>query len=325
MKIHTSIVLTILLVALIFSLQLMTPSAAFAIPCSTESECSRPYFYGGQYCNSNKLYQNQIKYSCINSQCVSRQEPYLIQTCPDQCVEGLWFTGCSTGGGSTSGTGTGAGTGTASTGSSGGQCYPSSYQKCVGNNVYWFDSCNVQGALAKACPLDQACLSGACTTNYTVYPNPIYNYNTTNNITNVYSNHFSKGCENNIVYWYDTLGNKGDVYQNCNYSGQLCSDGKCVADPSPAPRPVIAPATPTPALAPAPKPTPTPTPEPEAQNPDLDSSTAAVSGAKNSNSFMEFLKKWYVWIIVTIILIIFFIIVFKKSSAEAERKRKKEA
>ncbi len=42
----------------------------------------------------------------------------------------------------------------------GGGCKPEAYRKCIGNDLYWFDSCDVQGPLSKACEV--ACVDDQC-------------------------------------------------------------------------------------------------------------------------------------------------------------------
>jgi len=356
-----TIFLLMAVLTVIFTLQSSSNANA---ACSTSADCPSPYFYGGQFCKNNSLYQTRITYSCVNSACVSRQEPYFIQTCSGTdniCVEGLWYTGCKY---DSATTGTNNTTSTTTTPQ--GQCYSHSYQKCVANNVYWFDSCNIQQDLSKACGADEICQSGSCIKNYTLYPTTTYYPSTGVTVTETptpYTSHFSKGCQNNIVYWYDTLGNKNDIYQNCNYSGQLCQDGKCVADPTPKPAPAPAPA-PVPAkintpaktvstltcdsgkvLAQACVPLETfnsnSSNESSADTPDntqvvnetsnqntqvtskQNNNTAALSEIK-TNPIMEFFNKWYIWIIAGILITIFFIIIFRKSSLKIEGKIQKK-
>jgi|SRR3989344_1545013 len=92
-----------------------------------------------------------------------------------------------------------------------------SYQKCMGNSVYWFDSYNNQQDLYQTCSSGQTCSNNACVTS-TTSTNYIY--------------HNFKGCINNISYWYDSLGNQQDAYQNCSITGQICSNGQCVGNPT---------------------------------------------------------------------------------------------
>lgn len=346
---NTSKTIFLLMVAItaVLSFQLLTPNSVFA-GCVTSNDCQPSRLYGGQFCQNNSLYQSKITYTCINSTCVSSQQPYLIQTCSgtnNQCVEGLWYTGCTAGTGTTNTTNTNT-TNTNTNYPS--QCYANSYKKCVGNDSYWFDSCNVQQGIAQKCSATEICQSGGCYTNQVVYNSNyqvVYNTNntTTKNTTNTtYVNHFSKGCQNNIVYWYDTAGNKNDIYQNCSYSGQMCQDGKCIADPSPKPVVAAKPATTTTTTASATKCetgeelvetcVSTEKPKDDSNNTqvteqnislDTNSGTAAVSESK-PNLLMEFLNKWYVWIIVGIILIIFFVIVFVKSSSKVEGRVQKK-
>ncbi len=45
--------------------------------------------------------------------------------------------------------------------------------------------------------------------------------------------------------------------------------------------------------------------------------TAAVSSAPATNGFWEFIKRWYLWILVIVVLIFLFVIVFRRLSSEA--------
>ncbi len=44
-------------------------------------------------------------------------------------------------------------------------CTQNASQKCVGNAVYWYDSCNTQGSLVQNCTASQTCSNGACVNN----------------------------------------------------------------------------------------------------------------------------------------------------------------
>jgi hypothetical protein len=46
--------------------------------------------------------------------------------------------------------------------------------------------------------------------------------------------------------------------------------------------------------------------------------TASVSSAKNASPFMDFLKRWYLWILVGLVLIFLFIVIFKRLSSNNE-------
>jgi hypothetical protein len=68
------------------------------------------------------------------------------------------------------------------------QCTQNSYQRCIGNSLYWYDSCGNQGSYA-----------GSCGT---------YNYNQC-------SANFYQRCLGNNLYWYDSCGNVGNLIQYC--------------------------------------------------------------------------------------------------------------
>ena len=94
-----------------------------------------------------------------------------------------------------------------------GFCTPNSTQRCVGNNLYWFDSCGNQGSVSQYCP--NGCYGNAC-----------QNY-----VNNSYNNN----------YWYDSCGNQQDLSQTCSGTNIVCKYSQCVYQ-----APYVAPA-PTPA------------------------------------------------------------------------------
>ena len=86
-------------------------------------------------------------------------------------------------------------------------CTPNATQQCVGNSVYYFDSCGNQGNFVQACSGNQTCSAGQCITSCT--------QNT------------SRQCVGNSVYYFDSCGNQGSLIQTCVYN-QTCSAGQCV-------------------------------------------------------------------------------------------------
>ena len=168
------------------------------VACNSNSDCGTNGFTGSQYCQGNNIYQNYITYTCNNwgsaySSCTSSTTSKSLQTCSSDlaCVYGK----CTSPSPTTSAV-----------------CTSHVSQKCVGNYVYWFNSCGKQEDLYKACGYNQVCSNNACATSYTATG---------------YISHSLKGCVNNNVYWYDSLGNQQDLYQNCAVTGQICQNSQC--------------------------------------------------------------------------------------------------
>ena len=63
-------------------------------------------------------------------------------------------------------------------------CTPNYQQRCVGNNLYWYDSCGNQGNYVGTC-------GNTCTPNY------------------------QQRCSGNNLYWYDSCGSLGNLIQYC--------------------------------------------------------------------------------------------------------------
>ena len=197
--------------------QILAPQEGYAViscsgsdcwytACRQNSDCGTNGFVDEQFCQTNDLYQNYVTYTCnspnsSSASCFSSKSPRLVQSCSQGCEAGLWYIGCST---------------KNKTNSANSATYnPHSYQRCVGNSVYWFDSYNNQKDLYQTCSSGQTCSGNNCVTN-----KPVITYNQKS----------VRGCLNNNVYWYDSLGNQQDLYQNCGASGQSCQDGQCVGN-----------------------------------------------------------------------------------------------
>lgn len=104
-------------------------------------------------------------------------------------------------------------------------CISHNFQKCVGNSVFWYDSCGNQQDVYQACSSNQTCSMNGCVTNY----NTNTNTNTNNNTNTDYIFHNTTKCVSNIAYWYDSLGNRQGVYKNCGAMGAICQSGQCAA------------------------------------------------------------------------------------------------
>ena len=96
-------------------------------------------------------------------------------------------------------------------GAGGGNCFSHTTTRCVGTNVYWYDSCGNQQELAQNCNyLNQTCQNGQC-------------------IQNCIQRSATR-CVGNNLYWYDSCGNQQGLYQNCSATGQICQYGQCISN-----------------------------------------------------------------------------------------------
>lgn len=126
-------------------------------------------------------------------------------------------------------------------------------KQCVGNSIYWFNSCGYQQDLYQQCTINQTCCNGQCVNNCTpnatkqCVGNAVYNFDScgvqgslyqqcTANQTcqnaqcvNNCTSHASKQCVGNSVYWYNSCGTQQDLYQTCT-GNQTCSNGQCVTN-----------------------------------------------------------------------------------------------
>lgn len=173
--------------------------------CTQNSDCGPNQWTGAQRCQGNSVYQNYMTFTCRNA---GSQDAYCERTITERrqtscggsqvCRYGFCMDGTDS-----------SSSYTPPSYNIYNSCSPRAFRSCVGNSVYWFDSCNNRQDLYQTCSLNQVCSSGACT-------------------AASYTYHSLKGCENNIVYWYDSLGYRQDVYQNCPASGQTCQNGQCI-------------------------------------------------------------------------------------------------
>lgn len=203
-------------------------------------------------------------------------------------------------------------------------CNYHAYKDCIGNSVYWFDSCaNPQDLVQNCSDVSQICKYGQCAVYYNPAPAPTY------------INHYRTSCYNNSLYWYDSLGNLQSLYKscadvnqctedvcsglkcqnpvkcdgvtciigsqdycnNCSYTGDgACNCGETFAT---APNDCKANAS---SLSDSVTISPNP------------NQAAAVSLTPTTSGFMEFLKRWYLWILVAIVLIFLFFVIFRRLS-----------
>ncbi|MDP3765628.1 MAG: acyltransferase [Nanoarchaeota archaeon] len=81
---------------------------------------------------------------------------------------------------------------------------------CVGNLVFWFDSCGNQEELHEACESNNICEDGECEKQCT-------------------SNVERKCSDGDKLYWFDSCGKKGSLYYNCrdNLARNQCRNAQC--------------------------------------------------------------------------------------------------
>lgn len=108
-------------------------------------------------------------------------------------------------------------------------CTANTSSACVGNDLYWFDSCGSQGSLKEDCG-NNNCLNGACVVDTSpsppLLPSPFCSANA------------SSACFSNDVYWFDSCGIRGSVKADCGSND--CVNGACesaVPPPPPPPAP----------------------------------------------------------------------------------------
>jgi len=96
-----------------------------------------------------------------------------------------------------------------------GLCTYHHHQQCVGNSLYWYDSCGNQQDIAQYC-------SNGC------YNNSCQNYNNNYNNYNICTYHAYKLCSGNNIYWYNSCGSQEDLFQSCLGTNLICQYGQCV-------------------------------------------------------------------------------------------------
>lgn len=282
MQINHKIILALAIVT-IFGAQFIFPAPVSAF-CNSDLDCGGTVTVGVQSCMSNGVYQDYIINTCVNpgssnSSCFATRNSQLIQACQYQCVSGS----CTN-----SNININTGTNTQYT------CISHSYEKCVGNSVYWFNSCNQKQGLVATCSASQTCQGNVCL----------------NNATQQNSSptaHFTKICSDNNVYWFDSLGNRQDIFQKCN-TGDVCLNGTCLnsqnnnnqnLNPSNSVLPTNQPNTQT-----------------NSSEQNTNASTAAVS-TSGISSIVNFIKTWWLWILVIFIITVLFVVIFRRLSSDS--------
>lgn len=89
-------------------------------------------------------------------------------------------------------------------------CKKHEKEGCVGNAIYWLDSCGNQEEIIGLCKPGEACADGECEKDCA-------------------PNAERKCSEDDKVYWFDSCGKRGQVYFNCkdNLARNQCRNGQC--------------------------------------------------------------------------------------------------
>ena len=221
---------------LVLTFLVAVPFSANAAWCMKDSDCGQDY-WERQFCEDNDVYGVYVDRSCFQPSdtsvgtCTESRTDRLIDSCASSqiCTQNYFNSASCVGEDN-------EGSSTPGSGSDSGSTYNShSYTQCYGSSIYWYDSNNSRQDLYRSCAYNQSCSGNACVDSYTYPTQPTY------------ISHIFKGCVNNVSYWYDSLGNQQDIYQNCGLTGQTCQNGSCVGSiytitPTPAPAPTQAPA-----------------------------------------------------------------------------------
>ena len=107
-----------------------------------------------------------------------------------------------------------------------GSCAYHAYRQCVGNNVYWYDSCGTQQDLYYSCNGGLTCQYGQCT----AYIQPIQPVQPIQTYSN-YVAHYKTACSGNSIHWFDSLGAESGLDKNCSDNNSCtldsCSKNDC--------------------------------------------------------------------------------------------------
>ena len=124
--------------------------------------------YSSNYCYNGDVYRDVTQRGCSGSSCYTNTYPELVQDCTDGCLNGQ----CET-------------------------CYSHHHSSCVGDDVYWFDSCGNQEELKEDCRLwcynGNTCENG-CLGNFKVQAKNFWNAPITN-ATVSYDGAYGEGWE----------------------------------------------------------------------------------------------------------------------------------
>lgn len=297
--------------------------------CKQNSDCGINHWTGAQSCSGNNVIQDYATYTCngagtADAYCTTTITSRNQTSCSSgqMCKRGM----CTDGGPSAGATPTPT------------TCTSHNYTQCSNGAVYWFDSCNNKQDVYQTCSVSQTCSGNTCKATYTSHVfkgcvlNTSYWYDSLGNQQDAYQHcsltgqtcqngscvgaiytstpaptptptpnttyvqHSATKCYNDEIRWFDSRGVLQDLYKSCtddnSCTADTCADGACknelTCDGS------------TCAAA-------------SADYIKYCASTAAVS----QNPLLNFLKNWYLWIIIAIVLIFLFIMVFRRLSSNA--------
>jgi uncharacterized repeat protein (TIGR01451 family) len=80
-------------------------------------------------------------------------------------------------------------------------CTPNYQQRCIGSNIFWYDSCGNQGSLIQYC--SNGCSGNTCINGCV------------GNSCNSCSSGYQQRCLGNNLYWFDSCGNQENFIQYC--------------------------------------------------------------------------------------------------------------
>jgi len=317
------------------------------ISCSSNTDCGSNGYTGSNFCQSNSVYKNYLTYTCNNagttqSYCSTNTVANLQQTCNSnqtcssgscnnqntctqnsykQCGAGnsvYWYDSC----GSQGSLYQVCNSNQVCSGSICQNTYVNniynnytnhSFRGCENNIAYWYDSNGTRQDIYQNCNLtNQACNNGSCVgSTYT-------NTTTSTVISNPYVLHYTTKCYNSNVYWYDNKGKVQDLNQTCTDSNSCtvdgCTSGNC--------QNVLKCDGSTCAVGSADyvrycsTQTVSCTITPQGGTINTTPTNGNLTASISENSFTDFLKQWYLWIIVAIILIFLFFMAFRRSAVE---------
>jgi len=153
------------------------------IACDSNADCGTNGYIGNPFCKNGDVYKTYRTYICnnagtVNSNCSSSTEDRLTTECSSnqQCSNGS----CQT------------------------TCTDHNYRSCVGNSLYWFDSCGNQDELIEYC--QYGCQNSSCIQQtLSVQTNSATNISTNQAILNGYLsgyNGYNSGYYNNVYVWF---------------------------------------------------------------------------------------------------------------------------
>jgi len=257
--------------------------------CTSNADCGPTQFTGTPSCQGNDIWQMFTSYSCINpgtsgSYCVTSSIPRYEATCAggQVCQSGKCVSPYNPGYG-------------------GGTCFNHTSKRCIGNLLYWYNSCGAHQDVAQDCTSSGlVCSQGACIKPATTGTGTGTSTGTggTGTGSGTGNAHYMTKCQNGNIVWFDAAGNPNDVFRSCDDNNSCtidsCDNSQCSnelkCDGSSCP-----------------------TSSADYQK-YCNGQTAGVSAATAGEKLRDFVKKWYGWIILIVILLILFVVIFRRLS-----------